>query len=134
MKLKIVAGLLVFATCLFHRTDGQEFESVVGGGDDTDDSRLPPLVSLLPTIPQTTCNSDGIVCPLTIDNVLDIDSNSFVETSSGCQYMCFREQLCQNFTFFQNSAGETRKVSQFKKWQFPASFCLLSSSPYQYLH
>ena len=107
MKLNLILALVVI---IFQFAGCQEFES-----GDEDESLLPPLISLSPSLrptppssPSSSCIYDGVVCPLTVDNVIDIDSSSVAETPSTCQYMCFREQLCQNFTFFQNSAGETR--------------------------
>ena len=108
--MKLIIFLATFVAIIFRPTGGQEFES-----SEEDDSLLPPLISLSPSLrptppppPSSSCIYEGVVCPLTVDNVIDIDSSSVAETPSTCQYMCFREQLCQNFTFFQNSAGETR--------------------------
>ena len=50
----------------------------------------------------------GFVCPLEIDNVVDIDGDFGVQGDArlsplgaeDCQYSCFRDKRCSYFTFF----------------------------------
>ena len=48
----------------------------------------------------------GTVCPLIVDNVIAIESESInMSSSENCQYLCFQDHSCKNFTFFANEAG-----------------------------
>ncbi|XP_059085071.1 uncharacterized protein LOC131882056 [Tigriopus californicus] len=65
----------------------------------------------------------GGICPLTIDNVLEIDSKS-MKTVKECQYSCFRDKLCNHFTFFKRH-GTEQKCVHFKECpeQTPCKSC-----------
>lgn len=65
----------------------------------------------------------GGICPLTIDNVLEIDSKS-MKTVEECQYSCFRDKLCNHFTFFKRDGSE-QKCVHFKECpeQTPCKSC-----------
>ena len=52
------------------------------------------------------------VCPLSIDNVIMIDSKN-AESEHQCQYKCFRDKQCQHFTYF--AKGEIKKCVLFKE-------------------
>ena len=41
----------------------------------------------------------GAVCPLDLDNVLDIDGRADGEEEE-CQFSCFRDRECSHFTYF----------------------------------
>lgn len=48
------------------------------------------------------------VCPLMVENVIDIETEDSMHFNSveGCQYQCFLDKSCHNFTYFANQAGK----------------------------
>ena len=57
---------------------------------------------------QLTCDfvNKGTVCPLVVENVIAIESENLnMKSAENCQYLCFQDQGCKNFTFFANEAG-----------------------------
>ncbi len=50
--------------------------------------------------------SKGVVCPLIMENVVDIEKEMIhMNSAQGCQYMCYRDGLCSNFTYFSSEVG-----------------------------
>ena len=50
--------------------------------------------------------SHNAVCPLTVENVINIEHESMqMHNAEGCQYMCFQDTGCANFTYFSNDIG-----------------------------
>ena len=48
------------------------------------------------------------VCPLMVENVIDIETEDSMHFNSveGCQYQCFLDKSCHNFTYFANDVGK----------------------------
>ena len=51
--------------------------------------------------------AQNAVCPLSIENVIDIEVGSMkMDSLEKCQYECFLDSGCHNFTYFANDAGK----------------------------
>ena len=63
----------------------------------------------LQVMPTNHCQylKQNAVCPLVVDNVIDIESDGMhMNSMEGCQYLCFQDKGCRNFTYFSNDIGK----------------------------